>query len=62
MDWDGLDNNMNVLMLIDQLIRNAIVVSTWDLIWDLLSDSSITLLEFKSDICTFAHTVTWETL
>ena len=53
---------MNVLTLIDQLILNAIVVSTRDLIWDLLSDSRITLLEFKSDICTFAHTVTWETL
>ena len=44
------------------LILDAIGVSTRDLIWDLLSDSSITLLEFKSDICTFAHTVTWETL
>ena len=60
--------NMNIrdMTLIDQLcnIHNVIGELTRDLIqsiWD-LSDSINTLLEFKFDICTFAHTGSWETL
>ena len=47
-----------LMTLVDQLCKklsNAICLSTRDLIWDLLSDSINTLLEFKSNICTFAH-------